>query len=98
MTLGEIERYFKAYNRREMKRLKEKAVFDYRLAELIGISSGRYLVKSFRYPEIYDAYPSFFKKEEIEEERRKTREENSINRLLEFVKKHNEEVNKWPKS
>lgn len=98
MTLGEIDRYLEAYNRREMKRLKEKAVFDYRLAELVGISAGRYFAKSFSYPELYTVYPSLFSKEEIEEERRKNREEKSINRLIEFVNKHNEEVNKWPKN
>jgi hypothetical protein len=31
MTLGEVERYLLSFQRREERRLKEKAIFDYKL-------------------------------------------------------------------
>lgn len=95
--MAEVERYLLSYQRREEKRLKEKASFDYKLADLIGISCGRMMSKNPKFPEIYEIYPNLFQKEEVLEQRQKIKTEKSIERLKEFVNKHNnkliEEVN-----
>lgn len=96
MTIGEVERYLSSYQRREENRLKEKASFDYKLADLIGISCGRIMSNNPKFPEIYEIYPNLFQKEEVLEQRQKIKTEKSIERLKEFVNKHNkliEEVN-----
>lgn len=91
MTLAEVERFLQSFKRREDRRLKEKASFDYKLAGLVGVSFGRYFSKNFDFPEIYEAYPSIFSKEEVEEARIKDRQEKSIQNLMNFVKKYNEQ-------
>jgi hypothetical protein len=93
MTLGEVERYLLSFQRREERRLREKALFDYKLADLIGISCGRIWANKIEYPEIYEIYPSIFQKEEVEEQREKMRMEKSIERLKDFVMKHNKKLN-----
>lgn len=77
-------RHIESYNRREESRAKEKAVFYYRLAELIGISDGRYYSKDFVYPEIYEVFDTLFSEEEIETKRQEDRDAKSIERLMAF--------------
>ena len=91
MTLAEIERFMQSFKRREDRRLREKAMFDYKLAELIGLSCGRFWAKNLQYPEIFEAYPNIYQKEEVLEQREKARMEKSIERLKEFVKQHNKQ-------
>jgi hypothetical protein len=93
MTLGEVERYLLSFQRREERRLKEKAIFDYKLADLIGISCARIWSKNTNYPEIYEIYPNLFQKEEVEGKKEEIRMEKSIERLKDFVMKHNKKLN-----
>lgn len=60
MTIGEIYRRISSYNRVKQAELREKATFDYSLANLIGLSVSRLLDSKNKYPPISDAYPSLF--------------------------------------
>lgn len=83
MTLGELIRAVESFNRREQLRTKERAAFDYRLAELIGASVSR-LFKG-KYPEIYDAYPGIFEREPLRQQDWRIAKE----RLLQYTQQHN---------
>lgn len=93
MTVAEIERYAKG----ALARRKEKAQFDYVLADLIGISAARMMSKDVTYPDIEEVYPYLFTKT-IQEARQERKAEiaaqNSVNRFLEFAQKHNSKMKK----
>lgn len=86
MTVAEVIRYEEG----AMWRMKQKAQFDYALANLIGISSARMMSSDVKYPAIEDAYPDLFVKPKEEE---KVEEDiviqNSVNRFMEFAMRHN---------
>lgn len=60
MTLAELERVFESRNRVRENERKDKAYFDYKLADLIGCSVARVFNKNNKMPTIYQAYPNFF--------------------------------------
>ena len=68
MTIAEIMRFQEG----AVYRIKQKAQFDYVLANLIGISSARMMSSDVNYPPIEDAYPDLFEKpkqdEKVEED------------------------------
>lgn len=66
MTYGEILMTIEAYNERLLVNLKEKAVMDYQLANIIGLSVARLMDNNAKYPEIHEVYPSIFKEPETE--------------------------------
>lgn len=86
MTVAEVIRYEEGY----IWRMKQKAQFDYALANLIGISSARMMSSDIKYPAIEDVYPNLFDKSKEEE---KVDEDivtqNSVNRFMEFAMRHN---------
>lgn len=86
MTIAEVVRYEEG----AIWRMKQKAQFDYALANLIGISSARMMSSEVNYPKIEDAYPNLFEKPKEEED---PQEEivvrNSVNRFMEFAMRHN---------
>lgn len=59
MTVAEIQRHIEGY----VWRLKTQAQLNYSLADLIGISVGRLLDSSVKYPTMAEAYPNLFEKE-----------------------------------
>lgn len=89
MTIAEVMRFEEG----AMWRLKQKAQFDYILANLIGISCARIMSKDVKYPAFDEAYNfnEEHKEEEEENERiaQDTATQNSVNRFLEFAMKHN---------
>lgn len=85
MTLGELENYLDSYARRKTLEQKEKAKFDYQLANLIGISVARIYNKSVEYPEIQQIYPKLF-----EEEVKQNNDELTIMRFMQFAQQHNQ--------
>ena len=96
MTLLEIERHLEACRRRMKAEQKERAYFDYVLADLIGKSVARIHSKK-RFPEIYKVYPSIFTKEEIEAKKQEINDELSAVRFRQFAQSFNnrfKEVNK----
>lgn len=64
MTIAELTRAIESKQRIETKRAKEKASFDYILADLIGRSVARIHSSSNKLPTIAEAYPSLFVAEE----------------------------------
>lgn len=88
MTLLEIERYLNACRRRLKAEQKERAYYDYVLADLIGKSVARIHSKK-RYPEIYKVYPSLFTKEEIEDKKQEAKDELSAARFRQFAHSFN---------
>lgn len=87
MTIAEIERYCDG----AVWRMKQKAQFNYSLADLIGASVGRLLDSNITYPTIYEAFPHLFK-EEVEEQEELQSDvaiTNSINNFLAFAMKNN---------
>lgn len=90
MSLAELERKFESYKRVKENQQKEKATFDYILADLIGISIGRLYNKNNKYPKIADAYPTLFTGDAETEQKKKDIE--NINRFKAFANSFNK---KW---
>lgn len=89
MSIGEIVRRAKSYERTYQRKLKDKASFDWILGNLIGISVGRCLSSDDTYPELYEAYPTIFDNKEIEEQKQKEQDERSAANFLAFAAAHN---------
>lgn len=85
MTIEEINRRIESYNRTHKEQMREKAYFDYQLAELIGISVARVFDAEIKMPETYKVYPSLF--EEPKEEQPKP--DVSMMRFLQYATNHN---------
>lgn len=88
MTVAELQRYCDGAT----WRIKQRASLDYVLANLIGISNARLMSSEVKYPSLEEAYPELFAADKAEQERIKAEEiatQNSTNRFLEFVRKHN---------
>ena len=66
-----MERLFASKKRTKLAEEKERAHFDYTLAELIGHSVARIYNKENEYPKIELVYPSIFDTKEMEVERQK---------------------------
>lgn len=95
MTIGELDRVLKSKQRRDQARAKEKAMFDYTLAILVGraVSGGD---EQHPFPELYDAYPGVFA-EEIEANQKTLQEQHdnlSALRFIQFAESFNQKFNK----
>lgn len=60
MTFAEINRLSESKKRVKLNKLKEKAVFDYNQACLIGRAMAMSFNKNASMPDLYKAYPSIF--------------------------------------
>lgn len=89
MTIAELNRAIESKKRIKTLEDKEKAVFDYTLAELIGRSISRIYSSSARYPDISEVYPSLFDSVEIQEQKQKQKDELSALRFRQFAQAHN---------
>ena len=92
MTIAELVRAINSYQRRTKEEAKEKAANNYILAELIGRSVSRIYSSSNKMPPISEVYPSLFDGEEIEQAKRRKKEQVFSMRLKQFANSHNE---KW---
>lgn len=93
MTKAEIERYMEG----AVWRMRMQAQFDYKLADLIGVSVGRLIDNNIEMPEVQRAYSVIFDDEtpEAKEEREQTAKmESSINNFLAFANRHNAKLSK----
>lgn len=90
MTLAELQRKFESYKRVKETQEKEKATFDYILADLIGLSIGRLYSKNNKYPKIDEVYTSLFP-HNIEEEQKK-KDALSIERFKQFANSFNKKL------
>ena len=102
MTLAELNRLLASKKRSLISQQREKATFDYVLADLIGRSIGRLYNSSNKMPEISAVYPGIFDSEEIKDKQQEKKDELSVARFKAFAnsfnrrfkQKQNEEVNK----
>lgn len=90
MTLGEFVRIIESRQRVEKERQQERALYDYLLADLIGTHIARNFSKNAKIPEIYEAYPTLFDKDNIEEKRQERRDELSAVRFQQFANSFNQ--------
>jgi len=89
MTIAELIRAVESKKRQQLEQYKEKAHFDYVLADMIGRSISRLYSSNAQYPTIADAYPSLFNSEEIEEQMAAKQDELSALRLRQFAQLYN---------
>ncbi|MBB6622029.1 hypothetical protein H7E67_01165 [Clostridium gasigenes] len=68
MDYLEITETIKAYSRRKEKESREKAVFNYKLADLIGTSVKRILDEKQEMPPLWEVYPGMFEDYKAEHE------------------------------
>ena len=89
MTLAELIRLVDSKKRTQLIQTKEKAMFDYTLANLIGRSIARLHSSANHYPSIAEAYPSLFTTEEIEEKIQDKKNELSVLKFKQFAQSYN---------
>lgn len=94
MTISEITRMAKSKQRTTITESKERAMFDYLLADLIGKSVSRIYSNSARMPELYEVYPSLFEQEDIEEKKQEQRDTLSALRFKQFAQSYNKRFKK----
>lgn len=94
MTISEITRMAKSKQRTTITASKERALFDYLLADLIGKSVSRIYSNSARMPELYEVYPSLFEQEDIEEKKQEQRDTLSALRFKQFAQSYNKRFKK----
>lgn len=89
MTLAELERAVTSKKRLLLQEQKQKATFDYVLADLIGRSVARIHSSSNTLPKISEIYPTLFDGEAIEEDIQAKRDEISATRFKLFAQSFN---------
>jgi hypothetical protein len=89
MTIAEIQRAVESKVRVKQTELKERASFDYILADLIGRSCARLMSASAEMPSIENAYPSLFAKEETQNKAEERKQELSAIRFRQFADSFN---------
>lgn len=89
MSLAELYRAVKSKQRVKLQQQKEKAAFDYILADLIGRSVARLYSSNAKLPEITEVYSGLFDTQELREKRQKQVEELSALRFKQFAQAYN---------
>lgn len=90
MTLAELIRLVESKKRVMIIEAKDKAKFDYILADLVGRSVARLYSSSHKMPTLAEAYPSLFDSEEIQEQAQARRDELSALRFKQFAQTFND--------
>lgn len=94
LTLAELERLLASKKRVLISQQKEKATYDYVLADLIGRSVSRIYNSSNTMPEISTVYPTLFDSGEIEEKKQVKKDEISAIRFKQFANSFNKRFKK----
>lgn len=89
MTIAELMRAIESKKRIQLQDSKQKAIYDYTLADLIGRSIARVHSSANRFPSIAEAYPSLFTSEEVEEELQANKDKLSALRFKQFAQSYN---------
>lgn len=87
MTFYEINESIEAYLRRQEKGQKYKAVFDYKLASLIGRNIAAMFDKGNKIPRIYEVYEGF---EEVKQEEQRLEAEQKWKAIKARMESYNE--------
>lgn len=83
MTIAEIKRAVEAKQKVEKLELKQKAIYDYKLANLIAIGFANKL------PDIWEMYPTLFDSEDEIQKREQKQAELSALRFINFAESFN---------
>lgn len=89
MTLAEVDRAIRSKLRVKEMAAKERAVYDYTLANLIGKSISRLYSSNNTMPEIYEVYPNLFKTEDILSKQQEQQDATTAMRFRLFAASHN---------
>ena len=89
MTISELTRLTESRRRVMEIEAREKATYDYILADLIGRSIARVHSSANRYPTLAEAYPSLFSAQEEAEEMQAKKDELSALRFKQFAQAYN---------
>lgn len=90
MTLAELTRLLESKKRTLKEQAKERASYDYILADLVGRSISRVYNSSNKMPSIEEAYPTLFDAEAIQEQKATKQAELSALRFKMFAKSFND--------
>ena len=89
MSFAELDRALSSKKRLLMIQAKEKATFDYILADIVGRSVARIYSSSNKLPEIAEIYPAIFDSEEIAQKKQEKKIELSALRFKQFTESYN---------
>ena len=78
----------------EKEKAKEKASFDYILADMIGRSISRIYSSAATLPTLAEVYPTLFDSAEIEEKQQEKKDELSVLRFKQFANSFNKNFKK----
>lgn len=94
MTYGEVIDTTTAYAKKKENRLKEKAIMDYKLADLIAANVGAMFNKDAKVPMLVEVYEFLFQEEKKIQDEIKAKNDMEIwkQRMLAFSENHNR---KW---
>jgi hypothetical protein len=92
MTLAELIRLIDSKERVNKAELREKAIFDYNLADLIGRSVARLYSSSAKLPELHEVYPTLFDSAEVKAQKQKQLNELSTIRFKQFAQNFNKTI------
>ena len=95
MTIGELTRAVRSKIRVRKAEAREKASYDYTLAQMIGRACGIAFgsIKS-EFPEIAGVYPTLFDSEEMKQKKQEKQAELSALRFKQFAESFNQRFNK----
>ena len=85
--VDEVNRFLKVYRMRRDADEKRLAGHMYKMADLIGVSIGRYLNEKNKFPPIEQVFPGLF-----EEEAEEQRNQQNVRNFLKFAAIHNAKV------
>lgn len=89
MTLAELGRAIASKKRLMKQQARERASFDYILADLIGRSVARVYSSAANIPDIATVYPALFDSKELEEKKAAKKAELSALRFKQFAESFN---------
>lgn len=89
MSLAEINRQVDSFNRVYKNKLRERAVMDYKLADLICISVSRLMSSENNMPQFYEVYSDLLEKEGVEQMKQEQLDKLSVARFMTYAAAHN---------
>ena len=91
MTIAELNRAVRSFNRKEKQRAKETAVHNYILAGLIGSAFASAFSEEASMPRLEEVYSALFedKAEETKKQIEEKKQELSVIRFTQFANSHN---------
>ena len=94
MTYGEIIDTLKSYSKNKQNQLRERALMDYRLADLIAMNVAKIIDKDSKIPTLVEVYDFLFPEEKKLQDEIRAKNEMEIwkQRMVGYAENHNR---KW---